>query len=440
MTYQQVLDFLLSFKPSVIRLGLEKIHHILKEFGQPQDRFPSVLIAGTNGKGSTTAMISSILQAEGWKVGSYTSPHLLDLRERITINGNLIPEEDLITLTEEFIRILSGIRSRKSVEAPQDLTFFEVITILAFLYFAQQQIDIAVLEVGLGGRLDATNVVNPLVSVITNISMDHENYLGSTRREIAREKAGIVKENGICITACEPGEALEEIEAICNRKNAQLFKWGTHFTTSPVQSSLTGQIFSYQGMTQNYDQLEISLLGRHQILNAALAVGTMELLKSRGFPVQESNLRRGLKVARNPGRLEIIGHSPRVVLDAAHNPGGAEALSKALIEFFTYDQLILVMGILKDKNIRGIFKALLPIASQVIFTQPQNTERATPAQELARIAQEMHWDKYQVAPQVSKAIELAHNRATPKSLICITGSLYTIAEAKQFYAEVKGNG
>lgn len=440
MTYQQVLDFLLSFKPSVIRLGLEKIHHILKEFGQPQDRFPSVLIAGTNGKGSTTAMISSILQAEGWKVGSYTSPHLLDLRERITINGNLIPEEDLITLTEEFIRILSGIRSRKSVEAPQDLTFFEVITILAFLYFAQQQIDIAVLEVGLGGRLDATNVVNPLVSVITNISMDHENYLGSTRREIAREKAGIVKENGICITACEPGEALEEIEATCNRKNAQLFKWGTHFTTSSIQSSLAGQIFSYQGMTQNYDRLEISLLGRHQILNAALAVGTMELLKSRGFPVQESNLRRGLKAARNPGRLEIIGHSPRVVLDAAHNPGGAEALSKALIEFFTYDQLILVMGILKDKNIRGIFKALLPIASQVIFTQPQNTERATPAQELARIAQELHWDKYQVVPQVSKAIESAHNRATPKSLICITGSLYTIAEAKQFYAEVKGNG
>ncbi len=186
MTYQQVLDYLLSFKPSVIRLGLEKIRYILKEFGDPQDWFPSVLIAGTNGKGSTTAMVSSILQAEGWKVGSYTSPHLLDFRERITINGNLIPEEDLITLTEEFIRILSEIGSRKPVEASQNLTFFEVVTILAFLYFAQQQVDIAVLEVGLGGRLDATNVVSPLVSVITNISMDHENYLGSTRREIAR--------------------------------------------------------------------------------------------------------------------------------------------------------------------------------------------------------------------------------------------------------------
>ncbi len=194
-------------------------------------------------------------------------------------------------------------------------------------------------------------------------------------------------------------------------------------------------------MTQSYDRLEISLLGKHQILNAALAVGTMELLKSRGFPVQESNLRKGLKAAQNPGRLEIIGHSPMVVLDAAHNPGGAEALSRALVELFTYDQVILVMGILRDKDIRGIFKALFPIASQLIFTQPQNTERATPAEELARIAQEMHVNKkYEVVPQVSKAIELAYHRATPKSLICITGSLYTIAEAKQFYATIKRNG
>lgn len=438
MTYQQALEYLFSFKPSVIRLGLDKIRAILREFDNPQDQYPSILIAGTNGKGSTTAMISSILQREGLKVGSYTSPHLLDFRERISINGDLIPESEVVKLTEEFSRILFRQKSilseeRGSAITGSELTFFEVGTILAFLHFTQQNIDIAVLEVGLGGRLDATNVVNPLVSVITNISFDHQDYLGSTLPEIAREKAGIIKENGIALTACEPGEALQEIQIICKQKNAQLFEMGVHFMVSPIKSNLTGQTFSYRGIKRNYEQLEISLLGKHQILNASLAVGTIELLEPFGFWVQESNLREGLKSATNPGRLEIIRYSPTVVLDAAHNPGGAEVLSKALMELFTYDRLILIVGILKDKDIRGMFKALFSVASSVIFTQPQNTERATPAEELARVAQEMAFHKYSVVPQVPKAIELAHKFAIPADLICVTGSLYTIAEAKQFY-------
>jgi len=440
MTYQQALEYLFSFKPSVIHLGLEKMRYILRELGDPQERFPSVLIAGTNGKGSTTMVLSAILQAEGFKVGRYTSPHLLDFRERICINGDLIPEEALVRLTEEFSQALE--RMRKSAQRPDFLppefelepTFFEVGTALAFLYFAEQEVDIAVLEVGLGGRLDATNVVNPLVSVITHISLDHQNYLGSTVREIAREKAGIIKENGVCITACEAGEALEEIEAVCVQKNARLFKLGTHFTASPLQSDLTGQTFSYRGPGRSYEQLEISLLGKHQILNAALAIGTVQLLEPLGFQVEESNLRKGLKGAQNPGRLEILSRSPMVVLDAAHNPGGAEVLSKALTELFTYNQLVLVVGILKDKDIKSMFKALFSVASWVIFTQPKNTERATPAEELARLAREMSFHRYDVVPEVSKAIQLAHNLVTHGDLICITGSLYTLAEAKQFYA------
>jgi dihydrofolate synthase/folylpolyglutamate synthase len=386
-------------------------------------------------------MIRSVLQAEGLKVGSYTSPHLLDFRERICINEELIPEKEVVQLTEELSRTLEKVKFGRSLKRFEDstpgpglgLTFFEVVTVLAFLYFARQRVDFAVLEVGLGGRLDATNVVNPLVSIITNISIDHQNYLGFTRREIAREKAGIIKENGLIVTACEPDEALEEIEATCLRKNAQLFKIGRHFAASPIQSRLAGQMFSYQGLTKSYEQLEIALLGKHQILNAATALATIELLESRGFPICELNLRRGLKNARNPGRLEILRYSPLIVLDAAHNPGGAEVLSKALKEVFTYNQLVLVVGILKDKDIRGILKMLFPLAPRVIFTQPHNTERAASVEDLTRIAQELAFDNYYSIPEVPRAIELAHQMATAEDLICITGSIYTLAEAKQFY-------
>lgn len=373
-------------------------------------------------------MTASVLQQAGYRVGLFTSPHLHSYTERICLNGSRIPEDRLAGLIEWFKPYLASMVA----EGYEHPTEFEVSTAIAIKYFADEKADLVVLEVGLGGAIDSTNVIDAsLVSVITNVGIDHMQYLGNTVSEIAAVKAGIVKENGIVVTAAQRSEALEVITRTCGEKKATLYRVGLDVAWQEKEGTLSGGRFDFQGLLGDYRDLEISLLGRHQLKNAATAVTTVEAaVRHHGLTVNEGHIRRGLACASWPGRLEIMHDRPMVVIDGAHNVDGALSLRQALEEIFDYRHLILVLGMLADKEREKVAAYLAPLATEVIVTRPDNP-RAGDWQSLADIVRP-YVQRVQVIGNIPEAVSHAINIAGPSDLVCVTGSLYMVAGAREW--------
>ena len=416
LTYQQALLFLYDLQKFGIKLGLKKITTLLAELGHPQQGMDFVHIAGTNGKGSTAAQIESILRQAGYKTGLFTSPHLFRFTERIQVSGQQIGTDQVV----EFVRLM------KPKIQELKCTFFETVTAMAMWHFAAQKVDVTVLETGMGGRLDATNVVTPLLSVITNISLEHCQYLGHNISEIAQEKAAIVKERGEVVCGQMAPEALEVIREFSRTKQARFHRVEDEVKWKGECLSPQGTVFSYSSVDSCYQRLQTPLVGRHQLENAVLATRAAEILRQRGFRIGEEQIRLGLLSVNWPGRLQTVARNPLTVLDVAHNPAGAAALQKALPEIFCFPRLILVFGVMEDKDYPAMLEVLLPGVDLVVATQPQ-TERALDAEALAALVRKKQVECL-VEPSVVKAYRLARKVAQSDDLVCVTGSHFSVGE------------
>lgn len=451
--YNYAFKYIYSLEKYGIRLGLERIKTLLKYLGNPQDKLNIIHVAGTNGKGSTAAITASILIKAGYEVGLYTSPHLVRFNERIRIDGREIPDKNIAELVERVRNASLQI----GAHSPLQPTFFEFTTAMAFLYFAEEKVDFAVMEAGLGGRLDATNVGMPLVSIITNIAKDHEAVLGNKIKDIAFEKGGIIKREGVLISAETKQAALGILRNECRKKRAVLYRLNKDFfVENPLVPILKWEAkksstlkkngkggFTFKGRRWFYHGLTLNLLGRHQYLNAACALAALEILEEKGFCISESAVRKGLHGVSWKGRLECISKKPLIILDCAHNPAGAAVLRDALLDLRMKNKnnkskIILVLGVMADKDIKGILSILVPIADMVILTCPQ-LERAAPLDLLykhvpAYIKLEKagrYKDRVRLIEGVKDACLYAAAEAAADDIICITGSVFTAGEAKK---------
>jgi len=353
--------------------NLARVERLLEAVGNPHTRFPAVHIAGTKGKGSAAALCEACLRAAGYCTGFYVSPHLHTFRERIQVDRRNIAQEDVIALVEEI---------RPLVERVPDVTYFEAITAMGFLYFARSGVDVAVVEVGLGGRLDATNALTPEVSVITSLSLEHMYLLGDTLAEIAYEKAGIIKPGVPVVSAPQRAEALEVVEAVSRERGAPLAVVGRDWDYEPGPADLDGQAFTVRrgtGGSELDGEYWIPLLGRHQLENAASVIATLDVLGRRGFRISNEDVRKGLRTTYWPGRMEILSREPLVVADGAHNPYSAQMLRVALEEWFPGRRWVLVFGASADKDVTGMLEIFLPISDYVIVTRSDHPRAAAPA-------------------------------------------------------------
>ena len=406
-----------AYAPEFYNLG--RTLSLLALLDMPQSRYRAVHIAGTKGKGSTAALIESVLRAAGYRTGLYTSPHLHTFRERIQVRGRLIPEADVIRLV--------GVMQPLVDQVPE-ITTFEVMTGMAFAWFAEQEVEWAVLEVGLGGRLDATNVVTPEVSVITSISRDHTAILGDTLAEIASEKAGIVKPGVPVVSSPQEGEALEVIRAVCARKGAPLTLVGHDWRWEAALTRDAGQAFTLYHDGDAMSGLWIPLLGAFQVENAATAVAVLTVLQEGGLVLPQEAIREGLGAVDWPGRMEVLARGPLVIADSAHNGDSARKLVAALKSSFEYERLFVVLGTSADHLTAALLGALLDAADWAIATQAQHPRAARPGLIVERAA-ELGLSLTPV-PSVPDALDMALDEAGPNDLICCTGSVFVAAEAR----------
>ncbi len=422
MRFGDTIEYLYGLQKFGMKFGLDNISKLMKVSGHPCRSFRSVHVGGTNGKGSTAAMIESMIRTGGYKTGLFTSPHLVNFTERMRVNGEEISEADVADLAEE-------VRGMAAVIPEFSPTFFEVVTTMAFLWFRLKKVEWAVVEVGLGGRLDATNVISPDITVITTIDLDHREFLGNTLGEIAGEKAGIIKERVPVITAEGKAEAVSILEERCLEKNAELLRYGRDFSADLLSENKEGILFRYSG-SGGYPELKLPLAGRHQVINAAMALKTVEIIGQR-YPGREFDIRRGLGDVKWPGRLEMLSQDPPVLIDGAHNPAAAVNLSLHLKKLLSteYRRIILVMGIMGDKDIDGILGPLLPLSTGVIFSAPAYGRSAAPDL-LASRARVLGFSS-DTAPDLRAALDMARERCLPGDLIVVTGSFYTIGEIKE---------
>ncbi|RPI77287.1 MAG: bifunctional folylpolyglutamate synthase/dihydrofolate synthase [Desulfobacteraceae bacterium] len=416
-SYHDSLNFLYSLHKYGIKFGLSKTANLLKACGNPHQGRSYIHVAGTNGKGSVAAMLAGLLAQAGVKVGFYSSPHLVRFTERIRVNGREIAPERIAVLTAQLRRVLNP---------HQPSTFFEFTTALALVYFAEEQVDMAVMEVGMGGRLDATNVIRPLVSIITNVGLDHQAFLGKRLIDIAGEKAGIIKNKVPLITAEARPDLKKIFQSICAQKKAPFWQIGTD-----IRYQVRNQKLDYFGLKQRFKGLELGLRGRYQFRNAAVALGAMELLEKSGFKLTEAQIRQGLAQTFWPGRMQVVAQNPLTILDGAHNPAGMRQLVHSLKSDWKYRNLVLVLGIMHDKDIPGMLKTILPMADRVIYTRPAY-ERAAVPQDLLRQAAEYH-QKGEVMVPLNKALERARALARADDLVLVCGSLFTVGEALTYY-------
>ena len=405
--------------------NLERISRLLAKLGNPHRRLKVVHVAGSKGKGSTAALIASILTHAGYKIGLFTQPHLITPRERCRINSRLISEEEFAGYVG---RLKPSIEAVAESESIGQVSFFEIYTALAFTYFADNAVDFAVVEVGLGGRLDATNVVDPLVSVITPISLEHTAILGDTHEAIAKEKAEIIKPSRPVILAPQLSEAQAVFEAIAADRDAPMDGVGRDIHLKRKDWSINGQTFDLTTQSTFYPDLFLPLLGEHQAINAATAIACIERIRQEGYKVPQTSIYGGLKEVRWAGRMQVVGQSPVILLDGAHSPTSAEALCKAIREVFRYRRLILVVGLMRDKDLQAIGQVLCPFADEIIATQAFDNPRVTPAEEIAQAWSETGTILH-VCPSVREAIPLAQSIATTSDLICVAGSIYIVGEA-----------
>ncbi len=397
MSYKNTLEYLESLQPKDFRMELQQMADACHILDNPENSFPCVHIGGTNGKGSTSAFLADILKGNGYKVGLLTSPHLIDVRERIQINRQIVPKEELT-------RIVGEIKSKLPDE--RMLSFFEMITLAAFVYFRDSDVDIAVIETGLGGRLDATNVVTPLVSVITSISFDHTQHLGSTIAEITREKCGIIKRGIPTVVAYQPKEAMEVIRHACDDAGSPLC------LTSPEDVS---------------DNL--GLAGEHQRQNAACAVEAAQILSQCGFKI--ANVEKSLAATKWPGRIETVKDSPRVILDAAHNVAGAESLAAYVREKLPKEKSVLVLGVLADKDVSGIIRPLAPLFREVVCVRAPSPRAASP-KDIAAVARSSG-AKITMNESAREAIKTTLKSLGKGDNLVISGSLTVVGEAKALF-------
>jgi dihydrofolate synthase/folylpolyglutamate synthase len=415
--YTACLEAMYGLRRFGIKLGLETIQGILRTLGNPQDGYRVVHVAGTNGKGSVASALASILIASGYRVGLYTSPHLVRFNERICIDNQPIQDGDVIRAYEAV---------RQAPDGDREPTFFEFATAMALYEFGRQRVDWAVAETGMGGRLDATNVVQPSLTVITNISVEHTEYLGETIPQIAGEKAGIIKAGVPVVTGVEQDDAAAVIAETAAENAAAMYRLNTDFHVVPS----AGGEFTYTGMDHSWSGMRTGLAGRYQLDNAAMVLAGCELLQRSGTKLPMPAIRNGLAQNKWPGRLEIVSTSPYIIIDGAHNLAAARSLATFLEEAMGDRDVTLIAGILDDKPYRGILETLLPKCRKAILTSPK-IYRALPAEALRRAAGDLVADMT-VIPDVADAVRHAMETAAEKDAICIAGSLYVVGEAKAY--------
>ncbi len=418
------------------KFDLAHMRVLLAALDNPERRFPSVLIAGTNGKGSTASTLAAILQASGLRTGLYTSPHLVRINERIRIDGAQISDDDFALVHDLVDRTADRLVS--DGELPWHPSFFEMLTAIAFEHFARRKMDIAVLEVGMGGRLDATNVVEPRVSIITDISLDHQKYLGDTVTEITAEKAGIIRPGGMVVTLPQQPQANDVIGNTILDRGAQAVNAVPYVPpVSPASSEYRADSAAMIPVSRYPMQVmgeqilvETPLLGRHQLRNVALAIAAAEELSHQGFPVTASSIERGIRETHWPGRFQVLpakDGAPEYVFDVAHNPAGAWALRSTLSAGYPDRPLTFVFGAMRDKAIGEMAEILFPLADRVIATRADNPRSASP--EEIREAASRTSTQIEEAADVASAIETAKKEARQDSVVVITGSIYIVGEA-----------
>ena len=431
MNYQQAWKFLDQLQFFKIKLGLDSMNRFLDRLDNPHHNLPCIHIGGTNGKGSVGATLCSILTSAGYNTGFYTSPHLSSVRERFKINNSYISRQDFARLINTIVNVLDG----------GQITYFECTTTLALLWFAEQKVDFAIMEVGMGGRLDATNVVTPLLSIIANVSMDHEQYLGDTLAQVAMEKAGIIKDSIPVVSGVADDDSGRVVKQTCKDHQAPLFLYDRDF--DGVSNDNNHSHWQYNGLNKVVlADLPLSMKGNYQVSNASLALAAVQLLQSQGYIITEEQIRDGLALTRWPGRLEIFrlnnqdeivdsqADSLQFLLDGAHNPAGVTALKHALEDDFSYARLILVWGAMEDKDLQTTLHEIAPLADIIIFTKPESERSATPEQLQDTLPAAMQ-KKAVLASSVEESIDKARELATEDDLICIAGSLYLVGAARQ---------
>jgi dihydrofolate synthase/folylpolyglutamate synthase len=420
MDYKAAVSFLLENAHLGIKFGLGPITNLLSSLKHPERAYPSVIVGGTNGKGSIAAMLASICFHAGLKVGLYTSPHLVRIEERIVISGKMITEEEFASAVSRVKDERDSLKKTGKLDHP--LTYFELLTASALLHFARNKIDLAILEVGMGGRLDATNVVSPLFSIISQISYDHMQYLGKTIADIAFEKAGIIKEKGELVVSPSPFEAIEVIERLAGKRGAKV-----HFVSEETSLALAGDSGEIRTKKRAYPGVRLGLRGRHQWENARTAVLAAELIEERGFPVDTGAIKKGLSLVHWEGRLEEVKEKPRLIVDGAHNPAACSALASFIGEEIK-KPVILIFAVMGDKEIEKMTGVLFPLARLIILPELREQRAAVP-QSIKAIAE--RYTRAITTFDVSQAVKTAEREWRKRETIIAAGSLYLVGEVKE---------
>jgi dihydrofolate synthase/folylpolyglutamate synthase len=435
-TYQKAIDYLFkrtdyekedTLRYNVTTFSLERMEKLLSFLGNPHLKIPTVHIAGTKGKGSTATMLARMLEANNYKVGLYTSPHVLHLHERIAVNSEMINDNEMRDLLN---RIYKPVEKLSKTDPP---TFFEILTAIAFMYFVDKAVDIAIIETGLGGRLDSTNVIQPKIVGITSLSIDHQTQLGSTLGRIALEKAGVLKRGVPAFTVQQEPEAMSVLKAQALAVKTDLIVTGSdidfshRFETSREHGPHTRICLTTP--TSKFEHLRVPLHGKHQAINCGLALAMLDKLRSLGYNIDNEKAADGLSKVTLPGRMEIICHDPRIMIDAAHNAASIRALIHAIGQNIPYDSMVVIFGCNTDKDVVGMLKELQYGADKVIFTRSNSPKAASPS-DLADMYTEICGKMCQYAPSLGQALQLANSAVSREDLICITGSFYLIGQAK----------
>jgi len=416
MTYQRTIDYLFHCQQKGMKFGLETIQSLLARISNPEKTFPSIHIAGTNGKGSTAALLESVLRRSGYKTALYTSPHLIDMRERIQVAGRRIAPREVIRIVD---------RLRPHIDS-LGASYFEALTALAFEHFASQRVDVAVIETGLGGRLDATNVIRPILTVITEIGHDHTNFLGNTLKSIAAEKAGILKTGVPCVAGTKRSRVAAFLEEAAAAKSCPIVFSRQSVNIQKPRCTDEGSWFDAVCGACRYENLRLNLLGMHQIDNARTVLAVLDLLRKQRFAIPEKAVRDGFERVVWRARMELVRRDPLVLLDSGHNPDGIRMLARSIRSLFSYDRFILVFGVLADKDYRSMLGAIAPLADEIILTRPHSERAADPAS--LALLRCLRGKRVSVISDIAGAWAAALRRARKKDLVCGTGSMYFVGE------------
>lgn len=424
MDYTEAIEYLFPQVRYGTKLGLDNMEEMLSKIGNPHRSLKVIHVAGSKGKGSVCAFISSILREAGYKVGMFTSPHLVDFTERIRVNWEPIPQNDVIRFTSELKQVADEMSKESIIKSP---TFFEMTTAMAFKYFEERSVDFVVMEAGMGGRLDSTNVVDPILTVITHISMEHTEHLGKSLKRITKDKAGIIKE-GVPVILAEESEIIRER---CEDKGCQLTALGKDIQFGRESFDLSGQDFWVQdGEKRVY---HIDLLGNYQVENAALAYSVALKLRELGHKVSDGSIERGFGKVKWPARMQVLQYGPFVVVDTTHDVSGSGKLVESLDELFEFDKSTLIFGALEDKDVTRIASIFGPFFDRIIATEAQY-RKALPVANVEKAFNEFA-ENVEAEPSVSAAIQKALSGAGENDLVCITGSIFTASEAFDYFGK-----